>query len=76
MKEINETTSARQKWIDEGGIFYPISGNTTLLKTPGVGVFNLVQSPNPMDARLGLQRIADRFDFNFKIYELGRDGML
>ena len=29
-----------------------------------------------MDARLGLQRIGDTFEFNFKIYELGCDEML
>lgn len=66
----------RQKWVNEGGILYPISGNTVLLKTPGNGIFNLVQSQNPMDARLGLQKIANTFEFNFKIYELGCDEML
>ena len=75
-KENIDTESVRQKWINEGGIYYPISGNTKLLRTPGDGVFNLVKSSNPMDARLGLQRIADKFEFNFKIYELGCDEML
>ena len=67
---------ARQKWVNEGGIYYPISGDTVLLKTPGKGVFNVVQSSNPMDARIGLQRIGDAFEFNFKIYELGCEEML
>lgn len=74
--DINDTGFARQKWVNEGGVYYPISGNTVLLKTPGGGIFNLVKSPNPMDARLGLQRIGDTFEFNFKIYELGCDEML
>ena len=73
---INDTGLTRQKWVNEGGIFFPISGDTVLLKTPGRGIFNVVKSPNPMDARLGLQRIADTFEFNFKIYELGCDEML
>ena len=73
---INDMEFTRQKWVNEGGILYPISGNTVLLKTPGKGIFNLVQSQNPMDARLGLQKIADTFEFNFKIYELGCDEML
>jgi hypothetical protein len=73
---INDMELTRQKWVNEGGILYPISGNTVLLKTPGKGIFNLVQSQNPMDARLGLQKIADTFEFNFKIYELGCDEML
>ena len=74
--EINDMELTRQKWVNEGGIFFPISGNTVLLKTPGKGVFNVVKSQNPMDARLGLQRIADTFEFNFKIYELGCEEML
>ena len=74
--EINDMELTRQKWVNEGGIFFPISGNTVLLKTPGRGVFNVVKSQNPMDARLGLQRIADTFEFNFKIYELGCEDML
>ena len=72
----NDMELTRQKWVNEGGILYPISGNTVLLKTPGKGIFNLVQSQNPMDARLGLQKIANTFEFNFKIYELGCDEML
>lgn len=66
----------RQKWVNEGGVYFPISGDTVLLRTPGEGFFNVVKSPNPMDARLGLQRIGDTFEFNFKIYELGCDEML
>lgn len=73
---INDTGFTRQKWVNEGGIYFPISGDTVLLKTPGNGIFNVVKSPNQMDARLGLQRIADTFEFNFKIYELGCDEML
>lgn len=74
--DINDTGFTRQKWVNEGGILYPISGDTVLLRTPGNGIFNVVKSQNPMDARLGLQRVADTFEFNFKIYELGCDKML
>ena len=74
--EYDDMELARQKWVNEGGIYYPISGDTVLLKTPGKGVFNVVQSSNPMDARIGLQRIGDAFEFNFKIYELGCEEML
>ena len=74
--ESNDMELTRQKWVNEGGIYFPISGDTVLLKTPGKGVFNLVKSPNPMDARLGLQKIGDVFEFNFKIYELGCEEML
>ena len=74
--EINDMELTRQKWVNEGGIYFPISGDTVLLRTPGKGVFNVVKSQNPMDARLGLQRIGDAFEFNFKIYELGCEEML
>ena len=72
----NDMELTRQKWVNEGGVYFPISGDTVLLRTPGNGIFNVVKSPNPMDARLGLQRIGDIFEFNFKIYELGCDEML
>ena len=74
--ERNDMELTHQKWVNEGGIYFPISGNTVLLKSPGKGVFNVVKSQNPMDARIGLQRIGDAFEFNFKIYELGCDEML
>ena len=74
--ESNDMELTRQKWVNEGGIYYPISGDTVLLRTPGKGVFNVVKSQNPIDARLGLQKIGDFFEFNFKIYELGCEEML
>ena len=74
--ESNDMELTRQKWVNDGGIYFPISGDTVLLRTPGKGVFNVVKSQNPMDARLGLQRIGDSFEFNFKIYELGCEEML
>lgn len=74
--ENNDMELTRQKWVNEGGVYFPISGDTVLLRTPGKGVFNVVKSQNPMDARLGLQKIGDSFEFNFKIYELGCEEML
>ena len=59
-----------QKWINEDGIFYPVTGTTTLKTTPGYGVFNVV---NKEDNRIGLKRIDDEFTFDFKIYDLGCD---
>lgn len=65
-----------QKWINEGGVFYPIDGNTQLHLTPGTGVFQLYKSPSPTDGRIGLTKLADRFDFDFKIYDLGSEGIM
>ena len=40
--ESNDMELCRQKWVNEGGIYFPISGDTVLLRTPGEGVFNVV----------------------------------
>ena len=65
----------KQKWINEGGIFFPISGDTVIHETPGPGIFKVTQSPNPMDARLGLVKVCNKFEFNFKIYKLGAESI-
>ena len=65
-----------QKWINENGIYYPVSGDTCLLPAPGDGVFVVKESSSPMMTRIGLQKIAEKFEFDFKIYELGADPMI
>lgn len=57
------------KWVDEFGVYYPIDGNTQLHQTPGNGIFELYQSQG-QDKRIGLKKIANKFEFNFKIYDL------
>ena len=59
-----------QKWIYEQGLYYPVTGETTLHNTPGYGVFNVEVSPSDSN-RIGLRHIADEFTFDFKIYDLG-----
>lgn len=73
---VNSAHTKSQKWINEGGMYYPISGDTILFDTPGLGIFNVVKSSNPMDSRIGLVKIGERFEFNFKVYELGCEEML
>ena len=65
-----------QQWINEAGTFFPVSGDTRLLSSPGSGVFVVVQSATPMMKRMGLNRIGDKFDFDFKLYELGTDPII
>lgn len=66
----------KQKWIQEGqDIFYPIP-DTTLHLSPGPGVFQFFKNPNPQDGRLGLKKIGDKFEFDFKIYNLGCENFL
>jgi len=65
-----------QQWINEAGTFYPVSGDTHLLASPGDGVFVVVESATPMMKRIGLSRIGDKFEFDFKLYELGTDQII
>ena len=59
------------KWVNEGGVFFPISGNVVLHITPGPGVFEVVQPGAPTDRRIGLSKLYDKFEFNSKIYQIG-----
>ncbi|MBR3406479.1 MAG: AAA family ATPase [Bacteroidales bacterium] len=68
--------SKGQQWINEEGTFYPVGGDTRLLSSPGDGIFVVAESSSPMMMRIGLRRIADRFEFDFKIYELGTEPMI
>ena len=66
----------KQKWVKETGVFYPIPGDTTLHITPGMGVFQVYEEKSLGGSRLGLRRIADKFTFNFKIYDLGAEEIM
>ena len=66
----------KQKWINEHGVFYPIPGNTTLHITPGTGVFQIHEDRSMSGSRLGLVKLADSFQFNFKIYDLGLEDIM
>ena len=65
-----------QQWINESGTFFPVSGDTRLLESPGNGVFVVVQISTPMMKRIGLKKIGERFDFDFKLYELGTEPII
>ena len=58
----------KQKWINDGGVLYPIPGYATLLPCPGSGIFRICEEPR--SKRLGLEKIDETFTFNFKIYDL------
>lgn len=59
-----------QKWINEDGMYFPVTGETAIHENPGSGIFNVEASKND-GSRIGLRRIDDKFSFNFKIYDLG-----
>lgn len=64
----------RQKWINEGGILYPIPGYATLLSSPGHGVFRICK--DRQTDRLGLEKIDESFTFDFKIYDLDCESII
>ena len=61
----------KQKWINEGGIYYPIPGYATIYTSPGNGVFQI--HVEKQTGRLGLTKVDDTFVFDFKLYDLGCD---
>ena len=63
-----QTIVLKQKWINDGGILYPIPGYASLLTSPGNGIFRIYVQPQTK--RLGLEKIDDTFRFDFKIYDL------
>lgn len=74
IRKENLTISAKQKWINDGGILYPIPGYATLLPCPGNGIFRIYE--NPQTKRLGLERTDETFRFDFKIYDLDSEEII
>lgn len=68
IRKEKQTIASKQKWINDGGILYPIPGYASLLTSPGNGIFRIYEQPQTK--RLGLEKIDDTFRFDFKIYEL------
>lgn len=68
IRKEKQTIASKQKWINDGGILYPIPGYASLLTSPGNGIFRIYE--NPQTNRLGLEKIDDTFRFDFKIYDL------
>lgn len=62
------TIASKQKWINDGGILYPIPGYASLLTSPGNRIFRIYEQPQT--ERLGLEKIDDTFRFDFKIYDI------
>lgn len=68
------TIASKQKWINDGGILYPIPGYASLLTSPGNGIFRIYEQPQTK--RLGLEKIDDTFRFDFKIYDLDSEEII
>lgn len=64
------------KWINENGVFFPISDNIVLHASVGPGVYELVQPGLPADRRIGLSKIYNKFEFPGKFYQIGPKRLL
>lgn len=74
IRKEKQTIASKQKWINEGGILYPIPGYASLLVSPGNGIFRIYE--HQPTRRLGLEKIDDTFRFDFKIYDLDCEEVL
>ncbi len=74
VRKEKQTIASKQKWINDGGILYPIPGYASLLTSPGNGIFRIYE--NPQTKRLGLEKIDDTFRFDFKIYDLDYEDIM
>lgn len=74
VRKEKQTIASKQKWINDGGILYPIPGYASLLTSPGNGIFRIYE--NPQTKRLGLEKIDDTFRFDFKIYDLDSEDIM
>ena len=66
---------SRQRWLNEGGIFYPIVGEVVIHDTPGPGIWQTYQSTGMNDRRIGLVKVDDSFKFDYKVYNFGGQDM-
>ena len=74
VRKEKQTIASKQKWINDGGILYPIPGYASLLTSPGNGIFRIYE--HPQTKRLGLERIDETFRFDFKIYDLDSEEII
>lgn len=56
------------KWIKQEGVYYPVGDFSTYV-SPGPGIFTIYFDDR--FKRFGLKKYADKFEFNYKIYDLG-----
>lgn len=61
------------KWQVSGNLYFPTVENRNLLDDPGTGVFQIIVEKTMSGTRVGLEKISEQFEFDFKIYDLGTD---
>ena len=61
-----------KKWSRFGNNFYPAQ-EATVFEFPKTGVFKVIEEKSPAGTIVGLQKICDRFEFDYKLYDLGTE---
>lgn len=61
-----------KKWSRFGNTFYP-AVEATLLEFPKTGVYKVIEEKSPSGTIVGLQKICDKFEFDYKLYDLGTE---
>lgn len=63
-----------KKWSRFGNNFYPAT-EATLFDFPKTGVYKVIEEKSPAGTIVGLQKICDKFEFDYKLYDLGTEGI-
>ena len=58
------------KWSKFGYKYYP-AVEATLLSFPKTGVYRVIEEKSPSGTVVGLEKICDKFEFDYKLYDLG-----
>lgn len=61
-----------KKWSKFGNNFYPAT-EATVYEFPKTGVYKVIEEKSPAGTIVGLQKICDKFEFDYKLYDLGTE---
>lgn len=72
MVNLIEEKSNRNDWVIEGDTLFPCNGKVSVTDIIKPGVYRVVPAPNPMDNRIGIRPVSEKFDLGVKkIYSTG-----
>lgn len=72
LKEKTCIQQPKNDWVQEGDILYPCNGKVSVTDNIIPGIYRVVPSPNPMDNRVGIRYVGEKFDLGVeKLYRTG-----
>ena len=64
-------------WTIEGDVLFPLGGKANITNVINPGIYRLIPSPRPMDPRVGLSKVDDKFNLGLpKIYKTGGEEII